>query len=79
MEDESADAIARLTARNRELESRYTHLQRTVEELSGVVVDQGRKIDSLERKLEAFARQLGVLADRDQEPRTLEDDKPPHY
>lgn len=67
--------IARLT----DLEHRYTLLQRTVEDLDGVILVQARQIESLERKIAVLTTQLGTLADRDAEPRTLEDEKPPHY
>lgn len=69
----------RLTARNQELESRYLHLQRTVDDLNEVVIAQGRTIDLLERKLEALVRQFGSLSERHAELRSLEEDRPPHY
>lgn len=72
---ESRSDDARLT----DLENRYTLLQRTVEDLDGVLVSQARQMESLERKLALLTTQLGALADRETEPRTLEDDKPPHY
>ena len=79
MHDQHSDPLELLAARQLDLETRYTHLQRTVDELNEVMIDQGRKIDSLERKLALLARQLGTLAEREVEPRSLEDDKPPHY
>jgi SlyX protein len=58
---------------------RYTHLQRTVEELNAVVISQNQRLESLERKVVLLAAQLGALAEREPEPRSLEDEKPPHY
>lgn len=79
MPDNQTDSAAQLAARLTELEHRYTLLQRTVEDLDGVLVSQARQIESLERKIAHLTNQLGALANRDDEPRTLEDDKPPHY
>ena len=79
MQKEITQSITRLNERSHDLETRYTHLQHTVEQLNEVVVEQAKKIDSLERKLAVLVRQFSSLADRDVEPRSLEDDKPPHY
>jgi len=79
MSNEHADPLPGLAARTRELETRYTHLHRIVDDLNDVVIDQGKKLDVLERQVAALARQLGSLSERAQEPRSLEDDKPPHY
>ena len=79
MNSDMSDAALRLEARFSDLESRYTHVQRTVEEMNAVVIEQEKRIDTLERKVALLAGQLGSLAERETEPRTLEDDKPPHY
>ena len=73
--DQGAGHSARLT----DLETRYTHLQRTVEELNAVIVSQDQRLEALERKIVLLATQLGALAEREPEPRSLEDEKPPHY
>jgi SlyX protein len=73
--DSSLSQAARLT----ELETRYTHLQRTLEELDRVVISQARQIEQLERKAALLAGQLTALVERTPEERSLEDDKPPHY
>lgn len=62
-----------------ELETLYTHLQRTVGELDGVVLDQQRQIDALERKVAALKLELSTLASSVVEERKPEDEKPPHY
>ena len=79
MNRENSDQAARETARLNDLETRYTHLQRAVEELNAVVVSQDLRLEALERRIGLLAAQLGALAERDPEPRTLEDEKPPHY
>lgn len=79
MFDHPPDPAAPLAARLSELETRYTHLQRTLEELDEVVVGQARQIELLERKIGLLTSQVGALAARETEERTLEDDKPPHY
>jgi SlyX protein len=57
-----------------ELEIRYTHQQRMLEELSDVVAEQGRTIDRLAKELLALRARVAELGD--EEPG---DDKPPHY
>lgn len=79
MPDHQPDAASSLAARLTDLENRYTLLQRTVEDLDQVILSQARQIESLERKLALVTSQLAAVADRDTEPRSLEDDKPPHY
>lgn len=73
------DSVQRLVERLTELESRYTHLQRVLEECNEVIVEQGRQIDQLQRRVGLFTRQLEALAEQGVEPRSLEEDKPPHY
>jgi SlyX protein len=68
-----------LALRLNDLEIRYTHLQRTVEELNAVVISQDQRLEALERKVVLLAAQMGELAEREPEPRSLEEDKPPHY
>ena len=79
MTNEFSETLAKLSDRNHELESRYTHLQRTVETLNEVVIEQGKKIDRLEQRVAELVKQLGTVMDREHEPRSLEEEKPPHY
>ncbi|MBC7144711.1 MAG: SlyX family protein [Thioclava marina] len=60
-------------------EEQIAYLTKTVEELSDVVVEQGRRIERLER-------QLGLLMEREAEREyegggtiPLSDQKPPHW
>lgn len=54
------------------LEVRYTHLERQVDELSQVVFEQRKVIDRMARELRALQARLGV----DDEPAN---EPPPHY
>lgn len=71
--------IAALTKRVEELEIRYTHLQRTTDQMHEVLLEQGKQIDALTRKLTMLIGRMDALSEGDVEPRSLEDDKPPHY
>lgn len=68
-----------LEERQADLESRYTHLQRVVETLNEVVIEQAKQLDQLHRKFHQLTNQLEPLLQAGAEPRTLEEDKPPHY
>lgn len=68
-----------LTKRIEELEIRYTHLQRTTDQMHEVLLEQGQQIDALTRKLTLLIGRMDALSEQDVEPRSLEDDKPPHY
>lgn len=60
-----------------EVEVRYTYLERVVEDLSRVLHDQQRVIDTLTTRLE---RLEAVIADAmDQPADRLPHEKPPHY
>ncbi len=60
-----------------EVEVRYTYLERLVEDLSQVLHDQQRLIDSLSTRLE---RLESVVADAmDQSNERPAHEKPPHY
>lgn len=57
-----------------DLEIRYTHLERQVQDLSEVVFRQQRTIDGLEREVRELLRRL--VPDDDGLP---PHEKPPHY
>lgn len=61
------------------LEALFTHLQRTVQELDQVIVDQSRRIDQLQRDLKLLASDVRSVRDASREPRRPEDEIPPHY
>ena len=56
-----------------ELETRYTHLERQVAELSLVVFEQQKTIDRLGSKL----REMSAQIEQQAEPQA--NDPPPHY
>ncbi len=60
-------------ARLVDLETRYTHLERQVAELSQVVFDQQKTIDALRKKLLDVNARVGELGD------PTPNDQPPHY
>lgn len=64
-----ATAEARLI----DLETRYTHLERQFEELSGVVAEQQKLIDGLVKSLADARARLAALGSG--QP----NDRPPHY
>jgi len=68
-----------LERRLTELESRFLHLQRTVDDLNGVAIDQSRRIESLERRLQQMLSHVTALTARAAETGALEDERPPHY
>ena len=62
-----------------ELEVLFTHLQKTITDLDGVVVDQARRIDQLQRELRMIAGDVRLVRDSSREHRRPEDEIPPHY
>ncbi len=62
-----------------ELETLFTHMQRTIQDLDQVVVEQARRIDLLEREMRLLTSDLRTLRDASREPRRPEDEVPPHY
>ena len=75
----SQPAPTQLLDRLQDLEVRYTHLERLVVTLNEVVIEQGRALELLQRKMAAFGMRLDNFATSELTPRSLEDDKPPHY
>ncbi len=61
------------------LESMLTHLQRTVQDLDQVIIDQGRRIDQLQREVKVVVQDLGTVRETNRETRRAEDEIPPHY
>lgn len=69
------DPETRLT----ELEFVVTHLQRTIHDLNEVIIDQGKRIDTLQRETRLIASDIRQVRDSSREPRRAEDEIPPHY
>ncbi len=79
MTDAMPDSPAALAARLTELETLFTHLQRTLVELDKVVFEQAKHIESLERQFVRVTGDLGALRGAVAERLKPEDEKPPHY
>jgi uncharacterized coiled-coil protein SlyX len=60
------------------LESKIAYLERANNELSDVVYRQHREIQALRERLDALAERFDAVTTVD-EPRTPEDERPPHY
>lgn len=60
-----------------ELEIRYAHMEDYVQKLNEVVVSQGLIIGRLEKEILDLKRNANTEAGV--QPRSLQDDKPPHY
>lgn len=60
-----------------QVQSKIAHLERAVVELSDAVFRQHQDLQSIEAQLKALRERLaGTASD---EPRTLEQERPPHY
>jgi SlyX protein len=66
------------TARLDDLESRITHLERALQDLSDVLVRQQKELDRAHERNEVLAERLAALQDDAEGPLTLEE-PPPHY
>ena len=65
--------------RIQELEFVVTHIQKTVEELNAAMLLQQKTLDVLCRQLEQAKSDVRSMLGADNSPRSLADDKPPHY
>ncbi|MFY8201357.1 MAG: SlyX family protein [Pirellula staleyi] len=68
-----------MEARVQELEYIVSHLQKTVDDLNEALLLQQRKLDSLSRQVEQAKSVVQSVLNADNTPRSLADDKPPHY
>ncbi|MBI3462137.1 MAG: SlyX family protein [Planctomycetes bacterium] len=69
----------RVAKRVTDLEELFTHLQRQVQDLDQVVLRQQKQIEKLQAELRRLSIQLAALSEPPPEPRSLEDERPPHY
>jgi uncharacterized coiled-coil protein SlyX len=67
-----------LASRVVELELMVTHLQRDVELLNGVILEQQREFESLRRMLTKLDDRVTRLGEED-DPRDPLSERPPHY
>lgn len=77
--DESQKADGRLEQRVSELESLFLHLQRTVQDLNDVLLDQHRQLTAVQSQMDRVLRDVDSLVQVQERPRRPEDEKPPHY
>lgn len=79
MASPNADDNTGLAARVTDLELLHTHLDRLFAELSEVLNTIQQRVDRLETRLQHVASALESQSDAGNEPRSLEDERPPHY
>jgi uncharacterized coiled-coil protein SlyX len=68
-----------LEARVETLETILTHLQKAYDELNLVVYNQQREIDAIKQAMGKLTVSYQSLVEAERSPRTLADDRPPHY
>jgi uncharacterized coiled-coil protein SlyX len=71
--------LAELTRRVIDLESHFLHLQRIVDDLHEGLLRSEKRADALARQLAALSGRFDTASEREVEPRSLEEEKPPHY
>ena len=72
--------MEKLNARLVALEEQFTHQQRTIDALNQVILQHQKMIDIFEAELARTELKIGsLISAREETPRTLEDDRPPHY
>ncbi len=58
------------------LESQLAHLEHQVEQLNGVIIEQGKLLDRLKKEVQ---RQSSIMQTLELERMKSNDQKPPHY
>ncbi len=61
-----------------QIQTKIAFLERAAADLSDVVFRQHTEIQAIEAKLNAIAQRLGG-AQSDENPRVIEEERPPHY
>lgn len=61
------------------VEERITYAERTISDLSDVLRSLGEKIDAQERLITGLRTATDQLSATIEQPRSLADEKPPHY
>jgi uncharacterized coiled-coil protein SlyX len=79
MNPDQAASNERLAERLTQLEEFCTFLQRTVNDLDHVVLEQQQRIESLEARLLRLNSQFDRALESTESPLRPEDEKPPHY
>jgi uncharacterized coiled-coil protein SlyX len=80
MPDTSADAQGKVARRLSEVESLLMFLQRTVDDLHTVILEQQHRLAAQDGEIARLRATFTNFADAIAEaPRSPEDEKPPHY
>ena len=66
------------TNRLTDLESSLMHLQSDFDSLNEIVLENSRRLDKLSAMIQRLTDRIDSAGD-DELPRSLEDEKPPHY
>ncbi len=69
-----------LEQRLNEVESQLMYLQKTVDDLGQVMIEQSLQLSTQAKEIARLKNEISGLGDSLSEtPRRIEDDKPPHY
>jgi SlyX protein len=80
MTDSDPQSSRDLHRRLNDIESLVTFLQRTIDDLNAVILEQQRRLESQDKELGLLRTAFSTLTDSIVEvPRRPEDEKPPHY
>jgi uncharacterized coiled-coil protein SlyX len=71
--------LSELTRRVIDLESNFLHLQRIVDDLHEGLMRSEKRADGFARQLAALTGRFDAATESEVEPRSLEEEKPPHY
>lgn len=69
------NAVERITR----LEEKHAHLERIVADLNEVILDQHKRIERLESLLTRADQRIEQLHAALDQPRSAEEERPPHY
>ena len=78
-ESEALSQLAALTGQFVQMQETMSHMQRDVEQMHEVMIAQQQELELLRREIQRLDGLLDGLDSPDDAPRTLEDDRPPHY
>ena len=68
-----------VTIRLADLEARFTHTERILQDLSDVTNQQWAQIDRLENKLKQLKERTAELEQQQRDVGKLSEERPPHY
>ncbi|MFM7073373.1 MAG: SlyX family protein [Planctomycetota bacterium] len=77
--DSLEQRLVDLTRRMINLESNFLHLQQAVDDLHEGLLRGEKRADAFSRQLAALTGRFNAATEEVVEPRSLEEEKPPHY